>query len=152
MTDALLLFPLLFAYVSHHISLVLVAAPPHYPFLPLSLNSLDLAGVRLLSSCDSRILPNRCRCRWCQCRGRYWTQVGVRRGFRPLLCFLSRWSVAEPSWDDRGSSIWGGLSLFWFRSWTFDCTLDDVWIIYVLCEVAIVSWLFIPFLFSKWDV
>ena len=33
--------------------LVLVAAPPHYPFLPLSLNSLDLAGVRLLSPRDS---------------------------------------------------------------------------------------------------
>ena len=58
----------------------------------------------------------------------------------------------EPSWDDRGSSIWGGLSLFWLRSRTFDCTLDDVWIIYVLCEVAIVSQLFIPFLFSTWDV
>ena len=28
--------------------LVLAAAPPHHPFLPISLNSLDLAGVRLL--------------------------------------------------------------------------------------------------------
>ena len=37
--------------------LVLVAAPPHYPFLPISLNSLDLAGVRLLSPCGSQILP-----------------------------------------------------------------------------------------------
>ena len=27
--------------------LVLAAAPPHYPILPISLNSLDLAGVRL---------------------------------------------------------------------------------------------------------
>ena len=33
--------------------LVLAAAPPHYPFLPISLNSLDLAGVRLLSPRDS---------------------------------------------------------------------------------------------------
>ena len=56
-TVPLLLFSLLFAYVSHHIYLVLAAAPPHYPFLPLSLNSLDLAGVRLLSPRDSRILP-----------------------------------------------------------------------------------------------
>ena len=39
------------------ICLVLAAAPPHYPFLPLSLNSLDLAGVRLLSPRDSQILP-----------------------------------------------------------------------------------------------
>ena len=56
-TVALLLFSLLFAYVSHHICLVLAAAPPHYPILPISLNSLDLAGVRLLSPRDSQILP-----------------------------------------------------------------------------------------------
>ena len=47
----------LFAYVSHHICLVLAATPPHYPILPISLNSLDLAGVRLLSPRDSQILP-----------------------------------------------------------------------------------------------
>ena len=52
-----LLFSLSFAYVSHHICLVLAAAPPHYPILPTSLNSLDLAGVRLLSPRDSQILP-----------------------------------------------------------------------------------------------
>ena len=56
-TIPLLLFSLLFAYVSHHICLVLAAAPPHYPILPISLNSLDLAGVRLLSPRDSQILP-----------------------------------------------------------------------------------------------
>ena len=50
---ALLLFSLSFAYVSHHICLVLAATPPHYPFLLISLNSLDLAGVRLLSPRDS---------------------------------------------------------------------------------------------------
>ena len=44
----MLLFSLLFAYVSHHIFLALDAAPPHYPILPISLNSLHLAGVRLL--------------------------------------------------------------------------------------------------------
>ena len=32
---------------------MLAAAPPHYPILPISLNSLDLAGVRLLSPRDS---------------------------------------------------------------------------------------------------
>ena len=36
--------------------LVLAAAPPHYPFLPISLNSLDPTGVRLLSPRDSQIL------------------------------------------------------------------------------------------------
>ena len=56
-TVTLLLFSLLFAYVSHHICLVLAAAPPHYLLLPISLNSLDLAGVRLLSPRDLQILP-----------------------------------------------------------------------------------------------
>ena len=35
--------------------LVLAAAPPHYLFLPISLNSLDREGVRLLSPRDSHI-------------------------------------------------------------------------------------------------
>ena len=36
---------------------MLAAAPPHYLSLPISLNSLDLAGVRLLSPRGSQILP-----------------------------------------------------------------------------------------------
>ena len=51
------LFSLLFAYVSHHICLVAAATSPLYPFLPISLNSLDREGVRLLSPRDSQILP-----------------------------------------------------------------------------------------------
>ena len=44
--------------------LVLAAAPPHYLLPSISLNSLDLAGVRLLSPRDSQILPKpACRCR-----------------------------------------------------------------------------------------
>ena len=35
--------------------LVLAAAPPHHLFLPMSLNSLDREGVRLLSPHDSQI-------------------------------------------------------------------------------------------------
>ena len=54
-TVPLLLFSLSFAYVSHHICIVAAATSPPYPFLPLSLNSLDLAGVRLLSPRDSQI-------------------------------------------------------------------------------------------------
>ena len=34
--------------------LVLAADPPHYLFLPISLNSLDREGVRLLSPRDSQ--------------------------------------------------------------------------------------------------
>ena len=50
MTVPFALFSLLFAYVSHHICLVLVATPPHYHFLPISLNSLDLAGFDIVES------------------------------------------------------------------------------------------------------
>ena len=35
--------------------LVLAVAPPHYLFLPISLNSLDREGARLLSPCGSQI-------------------------------------------------------------------------------------------------
>ena len=36
--------------------LVLAAAPPHYLFLPISLNSLDREGVKLLSPVTHRLL------------------------------------------------------------------------------------------------
>ena len=49
-TVVLLLFSLLFAYVSHHICLVLAAAPPHFHFLAISLYSLDLAGFEIAES------------------------------------------------------------------------------------------------------
>ena len=50
----LLLFSLSFAQVSHHICFA-AAAPPLCTSCPTSLNSLDLAGVRLLSPRDSQI-------------------------------------------------------------------------------------------------
>ena len=53
----LLLFSLSFAQVSHHICFCRCSSTSlHLPF-PISLNSLDLAGVRLLSPRDSQILP-----------------------------------------------------------------------------------------------
>ena len=50
MTVPFALFSLLFAYVSHHICLVLAATPPHYLILPISLNNLDLAGFEIAES------------------------------------------------------------------------------------------------------
>ena len=45
-----------------------------------------------------------------------------------------------------------GLSSFILVPYSdLDCTLNDVCLIYVLCEVAIISQLFIPFLFITWD-
>ena len=84
----------------------------HHPF-PISLNSLDLAGVRLLSPRDSQILPNSCRCRRYQCRWCNRAHVGVRRGPWSLLCFVSGWLLEEPSWDDRGSSTWVYILFIW---------------------------------------
>ena len=49
-TVPFLLFSLLFAYVSHHICLVAAATSPLYHFLPISLNSLDLAGFEIAES------------------------------------------------------------------------------------------------------
>ena len=52
-TVPLLLSSLLFAYVSHHICLVLAATPLHYHFLPISLIVLISWVLRLLSPRDS---------------------------------------------------------------------------------------------------
>ena len=41
---------LLFAYVSHHICLALAATPPHNLILPISLNSLNIAGFEIAES------------------------------------------------------------------------------------------------------
>ena len=56
-TVALLLFSLSFAQVSHHICFCRCSSTSLTLPCPISLNSLDLAGVRLLSPRDSQILP-----------------------------------------------------------------------------------------------
>ena len=54
-TVPLLLFSLLFSYVSHHIMLSRCCNLTTLPLpFPLSLNSLDREGVRLLSPCGSQ--------------------------------------------------------------------------------------------------
>src|SRR3954470_520581 len=91
------------------------------PFtLPISLNSLDLAGVRLLSPRDSQILPKPvCRCRW--------YRAGDATEFKEELdedrvrCVVSFQLISSGA--QLGSigdlcSIWGSLLLFWFRSRT----------------------------------
>ena len=107
-----------------------------YLALPISLNSLDREGA------------------WFRSRRRVWAQVGVRRGTWSLLCFFSLWSVVEPSWDDRGSSIWGCLIFIWILTVVglYVCILDDVWINLCIvwsgdCKPTLV----IPFLFITWD-
>ena len=61
-TVPLLLFSLSFAYVSHHICLLPLQLHLIAPSFPISLNSLDLAGVRLLSPRDLQILPKPVAC------------------------------------------------------------------------------------------
>src|SRR3954469_12997527 len=92
--------------------LVAAAAPPHYPVLPLSLNSLDLASVRLLSPRDSQILPN-------QFAGAeepvQVTHPSSRRSSMKILSFMlfrSSRSVVEPSWGRSGTFVAFGVSSF----------------------------------------
>ena len=112
-------FSISFAYVSHHICQLLAAAPPHYSILPISLNSLDLAGARLLSPRGSQILPQPvCRC-LCY---RADDATKLRRSSMKILSFMlfrSSRSVVEPSWGRSGTFVaFGVLLLFWFRSRT----------------------------------
>ena len=135
--------------------LVLAAAPPHYPlFLPISLNSLDREGVRLLSPCDSHITyKTRCRDRWYRSRRFDWAQVGGRWGLRTILRFLSRRSVVEPSWGDRGPYAFG-VDLYFGTAvgpWVY---WMNVMLFMYLCDVASVSQLciFSPFIYITWVV
>ena len=100
-----------------------------------------------------RFYQNSCRCRGYQCKWCYRTQVGVRRGPWSLLCFVSGWSVVEPSWDDRGSSIWGYLPFLLDLAVVGLCVYSE-WCMNYLSIV----WsgdckptLFIPFLLITWD-
>ena len=121
---------------------MLAATPPHYHFLPISLNSLDLTVFEIAeSSWLTRYYHNSCRCRWYQCRRCNRAQMGAQRRPWSLLCFVSCWSVVKPSWDDRGSSSWVIFFSFGFvRSRTI-CVHSE-WcnaLFMYLCEVAIVS-------------
>ena len=92
--------------------------------------------MRLLSPRDSQILPNSCRCRGYQCKWCYRTQVGVRRGFRTLLCVFSGRSVVDPSWGDRdrvacwvifyfdavvGPWVFGWCNVIYVLDWRGEC-------------------------------
>ena len=108
---------------------------------PLRLNSLDLAGVRLLSPRDSQILQKQLQVPTMPVQMMGSTSSGSSMRNVVVTMFLSWWSVVEPSWDDRGSSIWGYLNFIWILTVVGLCVYFG-WCmnyIYVLCEVAIVS-------------
>ena len=94
--------------------------------LPISLNSLDREGARLLSPHDSQILPKpACRCRWVRADD----TTKLRRSSMKILSFVlfrSSWSVVEPSWGRSGTLSHLGF-FFYFGSvvgpWLY---LDDV--------------------------
>ena len=97
------------------------------PFtLPISLNSFDHEGVRLLSPRDSQILPKLvCRCRWVRADD----ATKLRRSSMKILSFVlfrSSWSVVEPNWGRSGTLSHLGF-FFYFGSvvgpWLY---LDDV--------------------------
>lgn len=120
--------------------LVACCSSTYYLALPISLNSLDREGTRLLSPRDSQITSKtRCRDRWDCSRWCAWAQVGVWWRLSSLLCVLPRWSVVVPSWGDRGPCRMLGL-IFYFG------TVVGPWVYWMivmlfmyLCDVASVS-------------
>ena len=126
-----------------------------YLALPISLNSLDREGVRLLSPRDSQILPKpACRCRWTV----QMTQRSSRRSLMKILPFvLIRFQLIS-SGAQLGSigdlcSIWGSLLLFWYRSQTMS-VLDECNVIHVFVwrgECKPTMYLF-PFYLFTWVV
>ena len=115
--------------------LVACCSSTYYLALPISLNSLDREGVRLLSPCDSQITSKtRCRDRWCRSRWCAWAQVGVRRRLSPLLCIFPWWSVVVPSWGDRGPCRMLGL-IFYFG------TIVGPWVYWMIVML---------FMYSDW--
>ena len=83
------------------------------PSFPISLNSLDLVGVRLLSPRDSQILPKQLQVPTVlvQMMGSISSGSSTRNVVVTMCLFLMISSGA--SWDDRGSSIWGYLIFIW---------------------------------------
>ena len=112
--------------------LVACCSSTYYLALPISLNSLDREGVRLLSPRDSQILPKpACRCRWVRADD----ATKLRRSSMKILSFVlfySSWSVVEPSWGRSGTLSHLGF-FFYFGSvvgpWLY---LDDVILIHVI--------------------
>ena len=83
-----------------------------HPFLQASI------VLRLLSFRDSQILPNSCRCRWYQCRWRNPARVGARWRLCSIVLFSFQLISSGSQLGRSGSSIRGGLLLFWFHSRT----------------------------------
>ena len=92
--------------------LVLAAAAPHTFSLPLSLNSLDREGVRLLSPHDSQILPKQLQVPTMPVQVTQPSSSGSSMKTFSLLCFVSFGSLVEPSRDDQGSFSLGDVFLY----------------------------------------
>ena len=130
--------------------LVACCSSTYYLALPISLNSLDREGARLLSPRDSPFTSKtRCRDRWYRSRRCTWAQVGVRWRLSSLLCVFPRWSIVVPSWGDQGPCRMLGL-IFYFG------TIVGPWVYWMivmlfmyLCDMASVSQLctFSPFIY-----
>ena len=90
----------------------------HFTF-PISLNSLDREGVRLVSPCDSQILPKpACRCRWYRAGDA--TELKEELYEDLVHCVVSFQLISSGAQLGRSGicSIRGSLLLFWFHSRT----------------------------------
>ena len=134
--------------------LVACCSSTSYLVLPISLNSLDREGARLLNPRDSLFTSKtRCRDRWYRSRRCAWAQVGVRWRLSSLLCVFPRWSIVVPSWGDRGLCRMWGLIFFWYRSRTMSvldvCNVVHVFVWRGECKPTMYSF---PFYLFTWVV
>ena len=72
----------------------------------MSLNSLDLAGVRLLNPRGSQILPKQLQVSRIPVQMTQLSSSGSSMKILFVVLLFSGRSVVEPSWDDQGSSSW----------------------------------------------
>src|SRR3954465_13845309 len=102
-------------------------------FLPISLNSLDLTGVRLLSPRDSQILPQQLQVPTMPVQMTRPSSLGSSTRNVAVTMFLFQMISSGAQLGRSGDlfSIWGSLLSFWYRSRTLSviCMMD---VIYVL--------------------
>src|SRR3954471_8526926 len=110
------------------------------PFPPLSLNSLDLAGVRLLSPRDSQILSPQLQVPTMSVLMTRPSLLGSSMRNVAVTMFLFQMISSGAQLGDPGIYLAFGVVFFHFGAVVGPCVYSACWILFMyLCEVAIVS-------------
>ena len=129
--------------------LVACCSSTYYLALPISLNSLDLVGVRLLSPRDSQILPKQMQVPRIPAQMARPSSSGS--SMRPLVVTMYRFQMISRGVQSGRSGICVafGVVFFYFGSVVGPCLyLVDVMLFMFLIDVASVSQLcYLPLLF-----